>query len=122
MEAQRLVSEARAECEEQSDRLELVDLIQSSIDAASPPGGVSAAREAEPLSSAEVTAVARKASMQAVAAKLASKSGPVAWSPRPDAPEQQAAMEEGDAALSRTVAALSAKEFVQAYEVRPSQG
>jgi len=129
VEAQRLVSKARVEYEEESvrlaapsesDRLALVDMIQSRIDAASPAEGVSVARAAEPLSSAEVQAAARKAASQAVAAKLAAKSGPVAWSPNPETPEQQAAMEEGDAALSRTVAALSAKEFVAAYEVRTS--
>jgi hypothetical protein len=118
VEAQRLVSAARAEYEEKSDQLALADMIQSRIDRAAPAEGVSASRAAEPLSSAELQAAARKAARQAVAAKLAAKLGPVAWSPTPETPEQQAAMSEGDAAIVRTVAAISAKEFVRAYEVR----
>ena len=117
-ESQRLLNAARGAYAEGSERLALLDIIQSRIDVAAPREGFSTEREAHPLSSAEVQAAARKAASKAVAARLAAKSGPVAWSPIPDLPEQEAAMRAGDAALSRTVAALGAKEFVEAYEVR----
>jgi len=112
--AQQLVTRARAAYEPGSERLALADMIQSRIDAPREEAGGEATR----LSSAGVEAAARKAASHAVAARLAARAGPVAWNPRPESPQQQAAMKEGDDALSRTVAALSAKQFIDAHEVR----
>ena len=50
------------------------------------------------------------------AARLAAKSGPVAWNPIASTPAAEKAMREGDAAVGRVVSALGQKEFVEAFE------
>lgn len=73
-----------------------------------------------PLSDEELRAVARKATIQSVAQRLAAESGPVAWAPVTKGPAEEAAMRVGDSALMRTVAAISTKDFPAAYQARPT--
>mmetsp|Transcript_17980 Transcript_17980/g.53279 ORF Transcript_17980/g.53279 Transcript_17980/m.53279 type:complete len:251 (+) Transcript_17980:104-856(+) len=111
-EAGRLTSAARSAFPVGSEKYALAEMIQERIDAAA---AVPLAEDS-PLTASEMRSVARKAASNAVAAKLAAKSGPVAWSPQPESPEQVAAMKEGDQALSRTVAQMGAKDFAAAFE------
>jgi len=95
-EAGRLAEAARGKCADGSELRALADMVVARAAAATPQ---------QPPSGAG-----------AVAARLAARAGPVAWAPRTESPEQTAAMREGDAAVSQTVADLGAKDFVAAYE------
>ncbi|KAL3930286.1 MAG: hypothetical protein SGPRY_001603, partial [Prymnesium sp.] len=61
-------------------------------------------------------AVVRSLQEKAIASKLAAKLGPVAWSPSTGSAEEEAAMREGDAAVSDVVRFLGEKDFAAAYD------
>ncbi|KAL1519724.1 hypothetical protein AB1Y20_023234 [Prymnesium parvum] len=103
-EARRLVSSARRLYASQGaltpEKRELLEMVESRV------------------ARADAAAASGLQSLQAkaVAAKLAAKLGPVAWTPTAASAEEAAAMREGDAAVHAAVGALSAKDFGRAYD------
>ena len=94
-----LLAEARDEYGDDltAERKQVLDMLQTRVGALNP---VSKQRD----------------DVKAVAARLAAKSGPVAWNPIASTPAAEKAMREGDAAVGRVVSALGQKEFVEAFE------
>ena len=94
-----LLAEARNEYGDDltAERTQVLDMLQTRVGALNP---VSKQRD----------------DVKAVAARLAAKSGPVAWNPIASTPAAEKAMREGDAAVGRVVSALGQKEFVEAFE------
>ena len=94
-----LLAEAREEYGDDltAERKQVLDMLQTRVGALNP---VSKQRD----------------DVKAVAARLAAKSGPVAWNPIASTPAAEKAMREGDAAVGRVVSALGQKEFVEAFE------
>eukprot|EP00587_Corethron_hystrix_P009697 CAMPEP_0113321162 /NCGR_PEP_ID=MMETSP0010_2-20120614/14735_1 /TAXON_ID=216773 ORGANISM="Corethron hystrix, Strain 308" /NCGR_SAMPLE_ID=MMETSP0010_2 /ASSEMBLY_ACC=CAM_ASM_000155 /LENGTH=217 /DNA_ID=CAMNT_0000179197 /DNA_START=133 /DNA_END=784 /DNA_ORIENTATION=- /assembly_acc=CAM_ASM_000155 len=101
-EAAQLADTVRDRCAEGSEMYTLANMIASR---AAPASGTARAAASAPPSDTE-----------AVAARLAARAGPVAFSPQAESSEEVIAMREGDAAVSRTVSAMSVKDFVAAFK------